>query len=80
MLKGKEFKDVYLVGEFNNWRPDESYRLKKTDTDIWEIKLHLEKGSYRYKFITDGKWINDPDNNLLEDDAFGGKNSIMVIN
>jgi len=79
ILKGQEFNDVYLVGEFNNWNPDENYRLKKISADTWEINLNLEKGKYRYKFIVDGKWVNDPSNKFMEDDAFGGKNSIRII-
>ena len=80
LLKGKEFSDVYLVGEFNNWDQNEDYKLKKVSSDTWEINLRLNKGKYRYKFVVDGKWINDPENNSVEDDAFGGKNSIKIIN
>jgi len=79
LLKDRKFNDVYLVGEFNNWNPNESYKLKKISDDIWAIKLNLKKGKYRYKFIVDGEWINDPENNSVEDDAFGGKNSIKII-
>jgi len=80
ILKGKEFKEVYLVGEFNDWAPCDTYKLKKIDDDTWAIDLPLKKGKYSYKFIADGRWINDPSNNLQEDDAFGGKNSVVMIN
>jgi len=78
-LKGREFKEVYLVGEFNNWTPHQNYKLRRIDTDTWVINLSLRRGKYSYKFIADGKWINDPTNNLQEDDAFGGKNSIIMV-
>ena len=79
LIKGKEFSSVYLVGEFNDWKPNENYKLRKINNDTWEIKLNLSKGRYRYKFIADGKWINDPDNKFVEDDTFGGKNSVRII-
>ena len=32
--------DIYLVGDFNNWREDEKYRAKRVkDTGNWELKL-----------------------------------------
>lgn len=53
-------RDVYLVGDFNNWNPTVE-RMPRTG-DVFEISLYLVAGSYRYKFVVDGKWIVDPDN------------------
>ncbi len=53
-------KSVYLVGDFNNWNPTVE-KMVKVD-DHFEIGLFLVEGDYRYKFVVDGKWINDPDN------------------
>ncbi len=78
-LKAEELNDVYLIGEFNRWNKSEKYKLKKIDDDKWAINLFLKKGEYRYKFIADDKWINDPNNALVEDDPFGGKNSILLV-
>ncbi len=78
-LRGERFNNVYLTGEFNNWKQDEDYKLKKTNSGIWEINVPLKKGKYRYKFIADGNWINDPANSFQENDTFGGKNSIITI-
>ncbi|MCK4917512.1 MAG: AAA family ATPase [Candidatus Omnitrophica bacterium] len=78
-LKAEKLNDVYLIGEFNKWKKSENYKLKKIDNDKWAINLFLKKGEYRYKFIVDNKWINDPNNALIEDDAFGGKNSILLV-
>lgn len=78
-LKGNKFSDVYLVGDFNNWQRDEQYKLHRVSDDIWSINVPLDKGKYRYKFVADENWFSDPHNNLCEDDAFGGKNSLLVI-
>jgi chromosome partitioning protein len=78
-LKGKDFEEVYVVGDFNDWRKEENYKLKRIGTDIWGINLPLEKGKYRYKFLTQEKWLTDPHNKLTEDDPFGGKNSLLFV-
>ncbi|MFH1767615.1 MAG: AAA family ATPase [Candidatus Omnitrophota bacterium] len=78
-FKGKEIKEIYVVGEFNSWQKSESYKLKKLNIDTWFINLPLKKGTYRYKFVADEKWINDPVNALKEDDAFGGINSVLLV-
>ena len=77
--KGKDVKNVYLIGEFNDWEKNEKFKLKKVNNDTWVIDLFLAKGKYRYKFIADNKWIRDPSNVLVEDDSFGGKNSILFV-
>jgi len=79
-LKGEQFNEVYVIGDFNNWKKEEQYKLKKVGNDIWTINIPLsEKGKYRYKFLAGDAWISDPHNKLEEDDHFGGKNSLLVI-
>jgi chromosome partitioning protein len=78
-LKGHELNDVYVIGDFNNWQKDEKYKLKKIGADIWSLNLALEKGKYRYKFLAGDAWLADPHNKLAEDDSFGGKNSLLII-
>jgi len=78
-FKSRDFNEVFVVGEFNNWRADSNSKLNKLDVDTWAIDLALEKGTYRYKFIADGNWINDPANPTEEKDPFGGINSILSV-
>jgi len=79
LLEGSELSDVYIVGDFNGWRADKSYQLKQVDDKSWAIDLPLRKGKYRYKFLANNEWINDPDNTFTEDDTFGGHNSVIFI-
>jgi hypothetical protein len=59
-LRAPEAKTVFLVGDFNNWNPTVEKMVK--EGDVFEWSLFLVAGDYRYKFVVDGKWINDPDN------------------
>jgi len=77
-LKGKDFNEVYVVGDFNNWKKSDDYKLNKVGNDIWSINILLDKGTYRYKFVAENKWFPDPYNSLTENDHFGGKNSLLI--
>ena len=77
-LKGRDLSDVYVVGDFNNWKKTEDYKLNQVGSDLWSINLSLEKGTYRYKFVVQNKWFPDPYNKLTESDHFGGRNSLII--
>ena len=68
-------RKVILSGTFNNWSTSE-LEMQKVD-DVWEIKLLLPPGKHLYKFIVDGKWINDPYNKKIENDGNGNMNSVF---
>ena len=78
-LKAKDLEEVYVVGDFNKWQKDEKYKLRKVSNDVWNLNIPLDKGKYRYKFIAGSSWIADPYNKLTEDDSFGGKNSLIIM-
>lgn len=78
-LNAQAAGQVYLVGDFNNWRMDESSKLWDQGKGAWQKRLHLEPGRYRYKFVVDGKWVPDPSNKLAEPNPFGGIDSVIEI-
>jgi len=59
-LRAPEAKEVYLVGDFNQWNP--TVEPMNLADDHFEVGLFLVAGEYRYQFIVDGQAINDPDN------------------
>ena len=68
---------VYLAGDFNNWA--ENKTIMEESDGIYEITLLLRSGKYSYKFIVDGKWINDDNAQEFVDDGYGGQNSIVFV-
>jgi len=72
-------RDVMVAGNFNNWVPSEQYKLVRVPGGKWRLSLPLNSGKYRYKFIVDGQWREDPLNPLQETDEFGRKNSILDV-
>jgi len=78
-ISAPEAKEVYLVGDFNNWSLNEDSRLQKREEGVWFKNLSLNPGRYKYRFIVDGNWIQDPQNSNAEPNPFGGLNSLLIV-
>jgi len=77
-LSAPEADSVYVTGSFNDWSLDESYRLSR-ENGHWAIRLPLKPGVYSYRFIVDGKWVEDPQNPAQEVNSFGDRNSLLEV-
>ena len=77
-LPSKEASSVFVVGDFNNWAATDNYRLKN-DEGIWKCQLRLKPGLYKYRFIVDGKWQEDPSNPNAQVNPFGERDSLMEV-
>jgi hypothetical protein len=53
--------------------------MLKRGKDEWYVVLRLKPGRYQYKFVVDGTWMADPENNLKQADNYGGFNSVAVV-
>ena len=77
-IDAPQAKTVYVTGSFNDWSLDESCRLKNID-GRWETEVPLSAGLYKYQFIVDGVWREDPKNPLKERNSFGDINSLIEV-
>jgi hypothetical protein len=78
VLKGrKNAKEVILSGTFNNWN-EKDFKMVKTGNE-WKLTLQLPAGIYEYKFIVDGEWITDPENNFKVPNPHQTYNSILLV-
>jgi Glycogen recognition site of AMP-activated protein kinase len=69
---------VCLSGDFNGWSSESNCLERKGDQ--WSVQLVLPPGTYRYGFVIDRReWVCDPEALIQEDDGFGKKNSVLVI-
>ena len=76
-----EFPDageVILMGDFNQWNP-KKHPMKKNKNGGWEKTTMLFPGTYEYRFMVDGQWKNDPNNNQTRVNRFGTKNNFIVV-
>lgn len=77
-LKGFEAAEhIFLAGTFNKWDP-KALPMSR-EGDLWNVCIDLPGGKHQYKFIVDGNWILDPENELKEYDAHGHLNSVIMI-
>jgi len=77
-VKAPEAKEVYLAGEFNNWKLDEYSRMQQNN-GCWTKRLNLNQGKYRYRFVIDGNWVEDPANPLTQINTYGTLDSLLEI-
>jgi len=78
VLRAPEAKSVYVTGSFNDWSLDETCRMVNND-GVWTLKVNLKPGTYKYQFIVDGKWQEDPSNTSIERNSFGDINSLIEV-
>ncbi|HPM43019.1 MAG TPA: glycogen-binding domain-containing protein, partial [Candidatus Omnitrophota bacterium] len=73
-------KDIFLVGDFNHWKINDSSRLSRTAEGRWEKRIQLASGNkYKYKYVVDGEWTIDSDNKNLEQNSFGTFDSVIKL-
>ena len=76
---------VYVSGDFNNW--ENPIRMFQNVHNIYvymfdkvgEKGIVINKGNYRYRFLVDGLWVNDPENPQYTTDEYGTKLSYFTI-
>ncbi len=78
-LESSQGKDIYVAGDFNDWKIDDESRLARGENGWWEKRISLSHGRYRYKFVIDGEWTEDSKNQAREINAFGSFDSVMEI-
>jgi hypothetical protein len=80
-LKEGKGKQIFLAGNFNDWKPsDPKFLLKDDDGDgIWSITVKLAPGTYQYKFVIDGQWTKDPSSPSDAPDGYGGRNGQFEV-
>ena len=72
-------KAVYLAGSFNEWSTAAKKMAYKTKSGIYSATVQLAPGEYQYKFVIDGTWCADPENeNSVKNDQ-GTFNSVVVV-
>ena len=79
MIRAQGAREVHLVGDFNQWSVSSDSLLWQKEEGVWQKRMHLDSGHYRYKFVVDGRWITDPQNERIEPNPYGGMDSVLEI-
>jgi chromosome partitioning protein len=76
-IEAPDAERVQLAGDFNNWTVDGN-EMEGTG-GVWTKVVKLPPGRYRYRYVVDGRWQNDPLNTAVEPNRFGGDDSVLVM-
>lgn len=78
LFESTDAKEVFLSGNFNNWNP-KTHPMKADGDGKWIRVLMIPPGRYEYKFLADGRWMEDPQNNQICPNSFGTNNSVLNL-
>lgn len=68
---------VYLVGDFNHWRPGQ-IPMRRSADGYWTATVRLPAGTYRFRYVCDGEWFTDYAAFGVEQGPFGMDSVILV--
>ncbi len=69
---------VCIAGSFNDWHPAATEMIA-LGNGRWAKELTLPPGTYEYRLVIDGEWINDPHALESVPNPFGGTNSVVRV-
>jgi hypothetical protein len=77
-LKGyPKARTVVVTGNFSGW--NQRGVPMHLSGDEWTLPVYIREGTWAYKFLVDGKWMTDPANPSVRNDAQGYSNSFLKI-
>jgi chromosome partitioning protein len=77
-LAAPEAQKVQLAGDFNSWVAEGNDM--EFSNGVWKKMLSLAPGRYRYRYVVDGCWQQDPMNIFTEPSPFGDLDSVLELN
>jgi 1,4-alpha-glucan branching enzyme len=69
---------VLLAGAFNSW-DTQTLLMKKNKEGVWKIEINLAPGSYEYKFLADGVWVENVSGIETVPNPFGTRNFLILV-
>jgi 1,4-alpha-glucan branching enzyme len=79
-LEAPNASKVLLVGDFTDWQARaKAMRKEKAGGRTFTATVNLPPGTYQYKFIVDGKWVDDPKATSHVANPFGSQNSLLTV-
>lgn len=77
-LEAPDAKEVILMGDFNQWN-SRVHPMKKDEIGVWNKVTMLTPGVHEYKFLVDGQWHSDPNNDQVCPNCFGTFNNVVTV-
>ena len=70
---------IFVAGSFNDW--DSHFTKMKYDSELgaFTCEIKLAPGTYEYKFVINGVWGLDRENDNVSANDFGTLNSVVEV-
>jgi 1,4-alpha-glucan branching enzyme len=70
-----------LLGDFNDWKPEDAIELKKFKNGTFKVTIDLEtEKEYQFKYLLDSKqWENDWEADKYVHSGVGSEENSVVI-
>lgn len=65
---------VFVAGTFSQWKP---LAMKRQKDGTFALATKVPAGAHEYRFIVDGNWTTDPDNENYVLSPYGTANSVV---
>ncbi|VBB46729.1 hypothetical protein TRIP_D40045 [uncultured Paludibacter sp.] len=78
IFHSSDAKKVSIAASFNNWSAEANPMIYNENGE-WKAEIILPAGYYQYKFVVDGNWIPDPENDWKINDGGDNFNSIIKV-
>jgi hypothetical protein len=72
-------KEVSLIGEWTYFQIPIALKPMEDGSGYFECYVQLYPKVYRYKYLVDGQWKNDPNENMVANNYGSSDNTIQVI-
>lgn len=70
---------ICVAGDFNRWDPAAHPLTFDPRLGVWQGCIPAEPGSYRYRLVVDGRWIQDRFKRYVECNPFGELNNVVDL-
>lgn len=79
-VEAKEADEAAVVGDFNNWNPEEG-ALNKLKNGTFKGVFNVDKdATYEFKYIIDGVFVNEIEADYFKWNEFAGsENSVLEV-
>ena len=78
LLEATNASEVILMGDFNSWNP-KKHPMKRDEHGVWAKAIIVPPGKYEYKFLVDGRWKEDPQNDQKCSNCYGTYNNVLNV-
>ena len=72
-------RSVAVAGDFNDWNSHDGRMTYDAEAETWTGEFPIAAGRYRYRYVVDGRWTNDPANREIEQNDFGEFNNVLHV-